>query len=155
MFLSADNFYWRIARRGNVIERTSSWRELGRPEAALIGVQYAGYDGGARLGPYVVRRAGRAHWLFRGTELQNGSRFGTFGVEIDASGPASPPQTIVLADRRHLFGGRRAQMTYYRTRAGAKVVRLRRIHARRRGYPACSRTSGRSSRGRDCFAARR
>jgi N,N-dimethylformamidase beta subunit-like protein len=121
MFLSADNFYWRVARRGNVIERTSSWRELGRPEGALIGAQYAGYDGGARLGPYVVRRAGRARWLFRGTGLENGSRFGSFGVEIDAKGPASPRQTIVLADRRRLFGGRAAQMTYYRTPAGAEV----------------------------------
>jgi hypothetical protein len=121
MFLSADNFYWRVVRRGNVIRRDTSWRNLGRPEAALIGVQYSAYDGGAHQGPYVVRGPNAAPWLFRGTKLRNGSRFGHFGIEIDSSGPASPPGTKVLAHMPRIFGGRTAQMTYYETRAGAKV----------------------------------
>ena len=44
-FLSANNFFWRV-KRGNVMEKTEQWRDLGRPEAALIGVQYRGNDRG-------------------------------------------------------------------------------------------------------------
>jgi hypothetical protein len=40
MFLSADNFYWRVVRRGRLMTKTKPWRRLGRPEASLIGVQY-------------------------------------------------------------------------------------------------------------------
>jgi N,N-dimethylformamidase beta subunit-like protein len=121
MFLSADNFYWRVARRGGVIRRESSWRDLGRPEAGLVGIQYTGYDGGAHQGPYVVRRPAAAAWLFRETRLRRGSRFGHFGIEIDAKAAASPPQTVVLAEMPRLFAGRTAQMAYYETRRGAKV----------------------------------
>jgi hypothetical protein len=116
MFLSADNFYWRVVRRGDTIVRTASWRELGRPEAALVGVQYAGNDT-AHLRPYVVRRAGAAPWLFRGTGLRNGSRFGHFGIEVDRKAPSSPRHTVVLAR----LSGRPAEMTYYETARGAKV----------------------------------
>ena len=116
-FLSADNLYWRVVRRGSAIVRTSSWRELGRPEAALVGAQYVGNDGGRHQGPYVLRRAGAAHWLFRGTGLRAGSRFGHFGIEVDARAPSSPRHTVVLA---HL-PARHAEMTYYETARGAKV----------------------------------
>ena len=40
MFLSANNFFWRVVRRGDTIVKTKQWRDLGRPEAALIGAQY-------------------------------------------------------------------------------------------------------------------
>ena len=40
MFLSANNFFWRVVKRGNTMRKTKLWRDLGRPEAALIGVQY-------------------------------------------------------------------------------------------------------------------
>jgi hypothetical protein len=117
MFLSADSFYWRVVRRGGAIRRKASWRSLGRPEAALVGAQFAGNDGGRRQGPYVVRRAGAARWLFRGTGLRNGSRFGRFGIEVDRRARSSPPRTVVLAR----IPGRGAEMTYYETRRGAKV----------------------------------
>jgi hypothetical protein len=115
-FLLADNFYWRVVRRGDAIVRTSSWRELGRPEAALVGAQYAGNDT-TRLRPYVVRRVGAAPWLFRGTGLRNGSRFGHFGIEVDTRAPSSPRRTVVLAR----LPGRTGHMTYYETPRGAKV----------------------------------
>jgi hypothetical protein len=119
MFLAADSFYWRVVRRGEAIRRASSWRGLGRPEAALVGAQYAG--SGPRQGRYVVRRPGAAPWLFRDTGLDAGSRFGRFGIEIDARTRASPRGTVVLAEIPHLVGGRSAQMTYYETPRGAKV----------------------------------
>ena len=121
VFLSADNFYWRVLRRGSTIVRTSSWRSLGRPEAPLIGAQFVAADGGGHQGPYIVRRARAAPWLFRGTGLRDGSRFGHFGIEIDRKSRASPPGTRVLAQLPRGSGRRTADMTYYETRRGAKV----------------------------------
>ena len=46
MFLSANNFFYRTVKQGNVMTRTGRWRLAGRPEAALIGVQYFGNDAG-------------------------------------------------------------------------------------------------------------
>src|SRR4051812_22032935 len=36
MFLSANNFYWRVRITGDVMTRDVHWREVGRPEGALI-----------------------------------------------------------------------------------------------------------------------
>ena len=46
IFLSANNFFWHVAETGMVITRDKQWRDLGRPEAALIGVQYLANDRG-------------------------------------------------------------------------------------------------------------
>jgi hypothetical protein len=121
-FLSANNFFWRIVKRGNVIEKTEQWRDLGRPEASLIGVQYRGNDRGGHRGPWIVRDASAASWLFAGTGLKDGSTFGSGGIEIDKTAPSSPHGVKVLAEIPNLFGpGFTARMTYYETPAGAKV----------------------------------
>jgi hypothetical protein len=121
-FLSANNFFWRTIKHGNVIERTQQWRDLGRPESALIGVQYRGNDRGTHRGPWIIRDTESAPWLFKGTGLTNGSAFGNGGIEIDKTAPASPRGTHVLAEIPNLFGqGFTAQMTYYETPAGAEV----------------------------------
>jgi hypothetical protein len=47
---------------------------------------------------------------------------GSYGIEIDARAPESPPGTQVLATIRDAFGpGRTAEMTYYETAAGSRV----------------------------------
>ena len=49
-------------------------------------------------------------------------RVGTFGIEIDKTASSSPRGTRVVAHIPNLYGpGMTAQMTYYRTSAGAKV----------------------------------
>ena len=122
MFLSANNFFWHVDRRGDLMTRTAQWRDLGRPESALIGVQYIGNDNGEHRGPYVVRSSDAGSWIFAGTGHDAGSSFGSFGIEIDARTPASPKGTQVLAEIPNLLGpGKTAQMSYYETRAGAKV----------------------------------
>ncbi len=126
IFLSANNFFWRVERRGDALVRTRLWRDAGRPEAALLGAQYRANDDGTHQAPFVVTDVALAPWLFEGTGLANGSTFGEpiggYGIEIDATTPASPPGTIVLAEIRDLFGpGFTAQMTYYETVAGARV----------------------------------
>ena len=126
IFLSANNFFWRVERTGTTIRRTRQWRDLGKPEAALIGAQYRGNDEGHKQAPFIVRNTTSAPWLWEGTGLTAGSTLGAdiggYGTEIDGTSPASPPGTVVLAEVPDLFGpGLTAQMTYYETAAGAKV----------------------------------
>jgi hypothetical protein len=123
MFLSANNFFWKVTRRGNVLTKHKQWRDLGRPEASLIGVQYIGNDRGERRGPWIVRDASSSPWLFEGTGLRRGSEIApTAGIEIDHTAPSSPRGTKVIAEIPELFGPRfTAQMTYYETPRGAKV----------------------------------
>ncbi len=119
-FLSADNFYWRVVRRGNVLVRTRAWRNLGRPEAALIGVQYRASM--PRFGRYVVVGAGSAPWLFAGTALENGAPFGHGGIEIDSVDASSPADLSVVARIPNVFGpGIDADMTVYRSKRGGTV----------------------------------
>jgi hypothetical protein len=119
-FLSADNFYWRVVRRGNVLVRTGAWRNLGRPEAALIGVQYRASM--PRFGRYVVGGAGSAPWLLAGTGLRSGSLFGHGGIEIDSADASSPSDVKVVARIPNVFGpGIDADMTVYSTKRGGTV----------------------------------
>jgi hypothetical protein len=122
-FLSANNFFYRVERRGPVLHGRTRWRDIGRPESSLVGSQYVDwFQDVFRNRPYRVVGAARAPWLFAGTGLRDGSRFGSFGIEIDARTPASPRGTRVLARIPDIFGpGKSAEMTYYETTAGAKV----------------------------------
>jgi hypothetical protein len=126
MFLSADNFYWKVRKTGQVLRKVGSYRTLGRPEAALAGIEYRANDDGQHQGLFVVENSAAAPWLWDGTGLADGSTFGQYvggyGIEIDSTTPQSPPGTLVLAEIPNLFGpGITAQMTYYETPAGAKV----------------------------------
>jgi hypothetical protein len=126
MFLSANNFFWKIGETKQVLQKIGRWRDAGRPEAALIGIEYRANDDGQRQGLFAVQNSAAAPWLWDGTGLADGSTFGQFvggyGIEIDATAPQSPPGTLVLAQIPDLFGpGLTAQMSYYETTAGAKV----------------------------------
>ena len=122
MFLSANNFFRRVVRSATHAELVGEWRDAGRPESSLLGAQYIANDSGERQQPYTVTAADTAAWAFAGTGLTNGSQFGRYGIEIDATTPYSPPGTQVLAHIPDLFGpGRSAEMTYYETAAGARV----------------------------------
>lgn len=126
IFLSANNFFWKVVRSGKEIRREKLWRDLGRPEASLLGVQYRANDDGSRQGVYYVVAADRVPWLFAGTGLANGSTIGDavggFGIEVDGTTPDSPPGTVVVGLVPSLFGpGVHGEMTYYETAAGARV----------------------------------
>jgi N,N-dimethylformamidase beta subunit-like, C-terminal len=121
-FLAANNFYRRVTRSGDRLVRGPLWRKLGRPESALVGVQYVGSNHGEKQAGYQVTGAAAAPWAFAGTGLANGDVFGRFGIEVDARSPASPRGIQLLARIPELLGpGRSAEMTYYQTAAGAKV----------------------------------
>jgi N,N-dimethylformamidase beta subunit-like, C-terminal len=125
IFLSANNFFWKVVRANGVLTKVAMWRDIGRPEAALAGVQYLANDRGERQGVFVVQNNG-TDWLWTGTDLAPGSTFGElvggYGIEIDHVTSDSPPGTTVVAEIPDLFGqGLTAEMTYYETTNGAKV----------------------------------
>ena len=122
VFLSANNFFWRIDLARGVMTRVARWRELGRPEASLLGVQFLKNDMGEHRGPWLLRDAPATGWLFAGTGALVGQPFSNAGIEIDHTTSSSPPGTQVIAEVPDLLGpGLTAQMTYYETARGAKV----------------------------------
>src|SRR6185312_3342616 len=62
MFLSANNFFRRVDRHETTATLVDEWRDLGRPESALLGVQYIAGDRGERHAPFVVAGADQAPW---------------------------------------------------------------------------------------------
>jgi hypothetical protein len=122
-FLSANDFFYRVVRRGHRLYRTGHWYDFGRSDASLIGAGYVGWFMNRYPNrPYVVTGAKLVPWLFGGTGLRDGDSFGNYGIEIDKKTTASPPGTVVLARIRNAFGPRKsAEMTYYTTPRGAKV----------------------------------
>jgi hypothetical protein len=121
-FLAANNLYRRVDRVGQKLVRRGLWRNLGRPESGIVGIQYVGSDHGQRQAGYTVTGAASAPWAFAGTGLSDGGVFGRYGIEIDARTAASPGGIQVLAHIPDLLGpGRSAEMTYYETPSGGKV----------------------------------
>jgi hypothetical protein len=122
-FLSANDFFYKVTKEGNTMIGRWRWRDLGRPEAALVGAQYVGWNEDRYANrPFLITGVHRTPWLFAGTGLHNGSRFGTYGIEVDSRTTASPGGTAVLATIPDIFGpGKTAEMTYYATGRGAKV----------------------------------
>jgi hypothetical protein len=121
-FLAANNLYRRVDRVGDRLVRRGLWRKSGRPEARVVGVQYAGSDHGRRQEGYIVTGASTTPWAFDGTGLADGDVFGRYGIEIDARAASSPSGIQLLAHIPGLLGsGRSAEMTYYETAGGAKV----------------------------------
>jgi hypothetical protein len=114
-FLSANNFFYKVNVSGNTMTGRKRWRDLGRPEAALVGAQYAGWDEGKYPNrPYRIVNTAAAPWLFAGTGLHNGSSVGNYGIEVDEPNAASPPHTHVLAEIPNELGpGKPAEMTIY------------------------------------------
>jgi hypothetical protein len=110
-------------KNGDTMHGRWRWRDLGRPEAAMIGAQYLDwYQDRYPNKPFIVSGAHLAPWLFSGTGLSNGSTFGKYGIEVDALAPSSPPGVKVLATIPDIFGhGQTAQMTYHVTPRGAQV----------------------------------
>jgi hypothetical protein len=122
-FLSANNFFYVVHRRGRRIFRTGRYRDIGMDSARITGARYVGwFEGKYPTRPYTAVGTKLAPWLFAGTGLHDGSTFGNYGIEIDARGLGSPRGTLVLARIPDEFGpGRPAEMTYYETKRGAKV----------------------------------
>jgi hypothetical protein len=97
-------------------------------EANLLGVVYS--DAGAMtVAPYEVIEPG--HWIFAGTGLKRGDRFGTrilhqrygdgaSGHETDKLSPSSPKNALLLAKGLNPDDGG-AHLVYFETASGGAV----------------------------------
>jgi hypothetical protein len=110
VFLQANPFYRqvRLDRDRNAIVMTDYDAREGRSDFALAGV---GYDGccfpRARAEPYVAatgRDYKRVRWLFRGTGIGPGQRFGIAASESDRIDPELTPPDHVVAGRAVIEG---------------------------------------------------
>ena len=124
MFLCANNFFRRVKIHAGVMTLVGVWRELGRPEASLIGVQYYRNDNGEHRGPWIVQTtaagvavAAREHGARGGQHVLERRRRGR-----RTSSPRRRARCVVVAKIANLYGdGIDSHMTYYETPAGAKV----------------------------------
>jgi hypothetical protein len=123
MFMCSNNFFRRVNVHAGVMTLVGQWRDLGRHEGSLIGVEYYKNDNGEHQHPWIVQSAAaRVPWLFANTNLSAGDAFSNAGIEADRVTANSPRQVVVVAKIPNLYGdGRDSDMTYYETRAGAKV----------------------------------
>ena len=113
-FLSANNFFYKVDVHGDTMVGRTRWRDIGQPEASLIGAQYVGWNEANYTNhPYHLINRQAAPWLFQGTGLRNGATFGNYGIEIDEPNTVSPDDTDVLAEIPHEFGDKAADMTIY------------------------------------------
>ena len=110
VFLQANPFYRqvRLDRERNAMVMTDYDAREGRSDFALAGV---GYDGccfpRARAVPYTAatgRDYERVRWLFRGTGIGPGQRFGVAASESDRIDPALTPRDHVVAGRAVIEG---------------------------------------------------
>ncbi|UCM89319.1 N,N-dimethylformamidase beta subunit family domain-containing protein [Streptomyces marincola] len=140
VFLSANTMYWQVGlnalpsgagdrlltcRKRQGPGRSALWRDQGRPEQLLLGVQYSGPV--PRPHPLVVRNAD--HWLWEATGAGEGDELpGLVAGEADRYYPRTPlPDSVsrvLLAHSpyRDESGARRHQETsLYRAPSGAWV----------------------------------
>ena len=75
VFLSANNFFWQVVRRGNVMTKTELGATSDGPRLP-VGAQYRGNGNGTTPAVDRARRSPAATWLFAGTGLEHGSTFG-------------------------------------------------------------------------------
>jgi hypothetical protein len=114
VFLQANPFYRqvRLDRERNTMVMTDYDAREGRSDFGLAGV---GYDGccfpRARAEPYVAatgRDYERVRWLFRGTGIAPGQRFGVAASESDRIDPELTPRDHVVAAQAVIEGKRGA-----------------------------------------------
>ena len=78
-FLSANDFFYKVVKHGDLMDGRWRWRDLGRPEAALVGAQYVDWNHDVSE-PAVHRRpASAAPWLFRHQASQTATRSASTG----------------------------------------------------------------------------
>jgi hypothetical protein len=140
MTLSGNAVYWKTVIKGNHMEVRKAfdrhlltgepggqWRNLGRPESAILGVAYT-RSGYGTFHPYQVKNAN--HWVFKGTGLKKGDLFGEKGInrggpgasglETDKRNQFTPSNAVLLAKGTNPQGGG-AEMVYYDHPGGGGV----------------------------------
>ena len=107
-FLSANNFFYRVERRGARLFEHGRWRDLGRPEAALVGIQYVDWNQNRYPNrPYTVTGASRRPGCSPARGCETGRTSATTGSRSTRRTSRSPRGIVVLArDPEHSARGR-------------------------------------------------
>ncbi len=147
--LGANQVYWKVVRKDDKMECRKDgsshtlanglggrWRDIGKPESALLGVEYT-TPGIGTYSFYKVQNY--RHWVFENTNLSNDdtigyysvtgkSAFGASGHETDKRTIFSSTNTILLAKGQNPskvgltdFGAGGAEMTLYEHPSGGAV----------------------------------
>jgi hypothetical protein len=139
MYLGANGVYWRVALAFNRIEvkkqgdthlydsgKGGMWRDLGKPESAVLGIHYTEVGYGT-YAPYSVLLPN--HWVFDNTNLNQGdligevslNRSGASGHETDKVSPYSPQNIQILAQGQNPNNGGADMIFYQDSISGSKV----------------------------------
>ena len=123
MFLSSNNFFYRVEKRGRLQHKLGRWRDLGRPEAALIGVQYVDWNHDRYPNqPYRIVGVHARAVVVRGNRLaQRRPPRALRDRDRCPHGAIAARHAGARQDRRCVGPGKSAEMTYYETAAGARV----------------------------------
>lgn len=146
LYLSGNGIYWKVTLQGSQVEVRKDatnhahtgqpgglWRDLGRPEASVLGVQYDGSSWGTAA-PYRVLSA--SHWAFANTGLSNDDLIGKNGLnlfdggangwkgaasgwEVDHTYAGVSPSALTILARGLQANG--SEMTYYDHPGGGGV----------------------------------
>jgi len=140
-FFAADVCYWQIRFEPSAVtgapnrtqvcyksandpvtglRRTLLWRDLGLPEAQLVGIMYLTDRVDADI---VVQNT--SHWIFADTGLSDGDPLpGLLGYEVDATDASSPANLVVLGNSPSKYESNpvmHSQMATYTAPSGATV----------------------------------
>ena len=105
MFLSSNNFFWKVTRDGSQLTRIAQWRATGSRRRRSSACSTSQTTRARRCARTWCASEHTAPWLWDGTGLHDGDTFGFgFGIEIDATTKDSPAGTLVLADVPEIYG---------------------------------------------------
>ena len=111
--------------------KTKQWRDLGRPEAALIGVQYRGMDTGSHRGRWILRRARAGRWIFAGTGWAPVTSSSGAASRSTARPRLTPQRAGCRGDPEPVRPRHDGADDVLRDGARREGLRRRRVHARR------------------------
>ena len=98
MFLSANNFFWRVRLRGRTLERLQTWRSPVSPRRHCSACSTSGTTAAGDGALFVVRPSAHYDWAFAGNRASPRFVLRRFGIEIDHMTRDSPPGTTPLAE---------------------------------------------------------
>ena len=126
IFLTANNFFWKVEKNGQWMTRIKLWRNLGRPEAALIGAQYRANDNGTKQGVYNIVDTAVRRGSSKGRASSTGALSARWSAVTESRSTRQhrsrhPGRGCWHRSRTSSAPGLTGEMTYYETEQGARV----------------------------------
>lgn len=102
LYLSGNGIYWQVTIENGLMVRHKRWREVSRPESAVLGVEYTSGGYNTYAGYKVIEPS---HWVFDNTGVKIDDVIGITGIngrgasgrETDKVTPFTPQNITLLA----------------------------------------------------------